>query len=153
MELVILCGLQASGKSTFRRERLSEHVTVSKDLMRNNRRREQRQRELIAGALANELSVVVDNTNPAAVDREPLLAIGRAHGASTTAYYLESDFATAMERNAGRSGREVVPHVGLVDVARRLEPPTFDEDFDAIWLVRAVDGSFDVRPVAVRIES
>ena len=153
MELVILCGLQASGKSTFSRERLPQHATVSKDLMPNNRRPERRQRQLVAEALANQQSVVVDNTNPAAVDRQPLLAIGRAHGASTTAYYFEADFATAMERNAGRSGREVVPYVGLVDVARRLQPPSFAEDFDAIWLVRAVDGSFDVRPLAVGIES
>jgi hypothetical protein len=37
--------------------------------------------------------------------------------------------------------------VGLVDVARRLERPTPDEDFDEMWIVRAVDGAFDVRPL------
>src|SRR5688500_12678847 len=125
MELVILCGLQASGKSTFRRERLPDLVVVSKDLMPNNRRREQRQRELIADALAAGQSVVVDNTNPAPSDRAPLVAIGRAQGASTVAYCFDADFETCVERNAGRSGRAQVPFVGLVDVARRLKPPTF----------------------------
>ena len=34
LELVLLVGLQASGKSTFRRERLdATHVVVSKDLI------------------------------------------------------------------------------------------------------------------------
>ena len=151
MELVILCGLQASGKSTFRRARLPDLTVVSKDLMPNNRRREQRQRELIADALAVGESVVVDNTNPAASDRAPLLAIGRVYGASTVAYYFEADFETCVESNAARSGRAQVPYVGLVDVARRLEPPTFAEDFDVIWQVRAFGGEFDLRPLAAGV--
>ena len=153
MQLVILCGLQASGKSTFRLERLPHHAIVSKDLMPNNRRREQRHRHLVAEALASGRSVVVDNTNPARADREPLLAIGRVHGAATAAYYFEADLSTCIERNAGRLGREAVRYVGVVGVARRLEPPTFAEDFDAIWQVRAVDGSFEVKPLVGGIES
>jgi len=144
VELVILCGLQACGKSTFRRDRFPEHVVVSKDLMPNNRRRELRQRRLVSDALAEGRSVVVDNTNPAPADREPLVAIGRAYGASVEAYYFEADFNTCVERNAARAGREVVPYVGLVDVARRLTPPAAGEGFDAIWHVRARDGSFEV---------
>jgi predicted kinase len=147
VELVILCGLQASGKSTFRRERFSEHVVVSKDLMRNNRRRERRQRQLVGAALAGGRSVVVDNTNPAAADREALVAIGRAHGAITAVYYFVADLETCIERNASRSGRDLVPYVGLADVARRLERPTSDEGFDEIWFVRAADGAFEVRPL------
>jgi len=47
-ELVILVGLQASGKSTFYRRHLSgTHVLVSKDLLRNNRRPARRQVQLI----------------------------------------------------------------------------------------------------------
>ncbi len=146
MELVILCGLQASGKSTFRRDRFPEHVVVSKDLMRNNRRPERRQRQLVAEALAGGRSVVVDNTNPSPADRVPLVAIGRAHGARAIAYYLDADFETCLERNASRSGPAFVPYVGLADVARRLEAPTLAEGFDEIWLVQAVDGGFAVRP-------
>ena len=47
-ELVVLVGLQASGKSTFCRERFAAtHVHVSKDELRNVRQREARQRELV----------------------------------------------------------------------------------------------------------
>jgi len=150
VELVILCGLQASGKSTFQPERFPEHMVVSKDLMRNNRRPEKRQRQLVAEALVGGRPVVVDNTNPSAADRSPLIAIGRAYGARTAAYYFDTDFETCVQRNSGRSGRDHVPYVGLADVARRLEPPTADEDFDEIWLVRAADGCFDVKPFPSR---
>jgi predicted kinase len=65
-ELVILVGLQASGKSTFFREQFAAtHEHVSKDLLRNNRTRNRRQRELIEAALWAGRPVVVDNTNPA----------------------------------------------------------------------------------------
>lgn len=148
MELVILCGLQASGKSTFRRERFPAHAVVSKDFMRNNRRKEQRQRQLVAEALSAGQSVVVDNTNPAVEDRAPLIRIGRSFGARIVGFYFESDFMVSVERNEARSGRERVPLVGLADTAQRLRQPTADEGFDELWLVRAVGGRFDLQPLA-----
>lgn len=147
MELVILCGLQASGKTTFRLERFFAHVVISKDLMRNNRRREQRQRELLSAALAAGDSVVVDNTNPSPEERVPLIGIGRQAGAVVLGYYFDAHFEECVERNARRSGRAVVPHVGLVDVARRLRRPTMAEGFDGLWLVRARQGDFEVEGI------
>ena len=145
MELVILCGLQASGKSTFRRERFPGHVVVSKDLLRNNRRKELRQRELIAEALSGGHSVVVDNTNPTIADRAPLIDIGRRFGARIVVFYFETEFVVSVERNASRSGRDRVPLVGLADTARRLQRPRMEEGFDELWVVRAVDGGFELR--------
>ncbi|WP_207955865.1 AAA family ATPase [Rubrobacter marinus] len=58
-------GLQASGKSTFYRERLAgTHAHVSKDLFRHNKDRNRRQAQLVREALRSGRSVVVDNTNP-----------------------------------------------------------------------------------------
>lgn len=68
MEVVILRGLQASGTSTFGRERLPGHVVVSKDLLRNDRRKALRQRELIAEALGLQAS-------RSAGERVPLVAL------------------------------------------------------------------------------
>ena len=148
MELVILCGLQAAGKSTFRRERFSGHVVVSKDHLRNNRRKELRQRKLVAEALSGGQSVVVDNTKPAVADRAPLIDIGRRFGARIVGFYFEADFVVSAERNASRSGRERVPVVGIADTARRLHRPRMDEGFDELSVVRAVDGRFELRPAA-----
>lgn len=147
VELVILCGLQASGKSTFRRERFPRHVVVSKDLLRNNRRRDRRQRQLVAEALSAGQSVVVDNTNPAPEDRAALVEIGRRLGARVIGFYFETDFEVSVERNAARSGRELVPLVGLVDVARRLRVPRAEEGFDELWIVRTTSGEFELEPM------
>lgn len=147
VELVVLCGLQASGKTTFRRERFPDHAVVSKDLIRNNRRRERRQRELVAQALAEGRSVVVDNTNPAPIDREPLVALARRFGAAAVAYYFDVDFDTCMRHNAARSGKEIVPYVGLVDVARKLVPPSVTEGFDEVWRVRPTLDGVSVAPL------
>ena len=79
MECVILIGLPASGKSTFFRERFAgTHDHISKDLLRNNRRPQRRQEQLIEESLASGRSVVVDNTNPSVAVRAPLIAAGSA---------------------------------------------------------------------------
>jgi predicted kinase len=146
MDLVVFVGLQGSGKSTFYRSRLAAtHLLVSKDMLRNNPNRERRQRELVATALARGESVVVDNTNPAPVDRAPLVEIGRSFGARVVCYYFESKLEACRERNAAREGRARVPEAGLRATARRLEVPSRDEGFDEMYYVRiAADGEFAV---------
>ena len=52
-ELILFIGLQASGKSTFYAQRFSAtHRHISKDLLRNNKNRERRQRQLITEGFA-----------------------------------------------------------------------------------------------------
>ena len=44
MELVLIIGLQGAGKSTFARAHFADgYVYVSRDLLRNNRQRNERQ--------------------------------------------------------------------------------------------------------------
>ena len=76
-EIVVFVGLQASGKSTFARERFAQtHVIVSKDAFPNDRNKARRQAREIDTALADGRSVVVDNTNVRIVDRAPVLLVG-----------------------------------------------------------------------------
>jgi predicted kinase len=146
MELAVLCGLQASGKTTFCRAHLGGHAVVSKDLMPNARHKERRQRALIGQALAEGRDVVVDNTNPSVEERAPIIVLGRTYGAKVVAYYFRSVLADCVRRNAARSGRELVPEVGLFSTAARLEIPSVSEGFDELWSVRFGDGgSFEVR--------
>ncbi len=87
MQLVIFIGLQASGKSTFFRQRFAvTHEHVSKDLMRNNKNRTRRQTQLIESALQAGHSVVVDNTNPTVEDRASLIQLGSLYGAEIIGY-------------------------------------------------------------------
>lgn len=137
MELVIFVGLQASGKSTFYRERFSgTHMLVSKDLMPNAAKRERRQRQLIAQALAAGSSVVVDNTNPTPDMRVPLVALGREFGALVAGYYFVADVRVCLARNRLREGRARVPDVALYATRKLLVPPTYAEGFDTLAVAR-----------------
>lgn len=134
---MILIGLPAAGKTSFYRERLAAtHDHVSKDLMPNVRRPDRRQEQLVSEALSAGRSVAVDNTNPSADVRAPLIRIARAHGAEVTGYYFPSETADALRRNRSRQGRERVPDVAIFVARRRLEPPSPAEGFDRLFLVR-----------------
>jgi predicted kinase len=143
-ELAILVGLPGSGKTSFVRARLSGHVHVSKDLMPNVARRDERQLALVREALAAGRSVAVDNINPRAADRAPLIAAARAHGASVVGYVLDADVQECLRRNRARAGRARVPDVAIFVNRKRLQPPTPAEGFDALFRVRAIEGRFDV---------
>ena len=150
MECVILIGLPASGKSTFFRERFAgTHDHVSKDLLRNNRKPQRRQEHLIAESLASGRSVVVDNTNPTAAVRLPLIAIARKHAAEVSGYFFVTDAADALRRNRARQGRERVPDVAIFTVRKRLELPSMAEGFDRLFTVKMneTDRTFEVSPL------
>jgi predicted kinase len=132
-----MAGLQGSGKSTWVREHLAgTHAVVSKDHWPNARRREARQRRVVADLLAEGRSVVVDNTNPAAEDRAPLVAVARAAGVGVRAVWLDTPVPVCAARNDAREGRARVPPAGLYGTAARFVPPTTEEGFDRVDVVR-----------------
>jgi predicted kinase len=135
-ELVVMVGLQGSGKSTFVGRRLAgDHVVVSKDHWPHARRREQRQLRLVEEHLRAGRSVVVDNTNASIERRAGLVALAHRLGVPVRAIYLDTPFEVCALRNAGRTGRSRVPDVGLRATAQILEPPTLPEGFDSVDVV------------------
>jgi predicted kinase len=136
-ELVVLVGLQGSGKSTWVGEHLAAtHAVVSKDHWPHARRREARQRRVVAELLAAGRSVVVDNTNPGPQERAPLVAAARAAGVRVRAVWLDTPEEIASARNERRSGRARVPLVGLLATRARFVPPSTAEGFDRVDVVR-----------------
>src|SRR5205823_13902103 len=112
MEVIILMGLQASGKSTFFRTHfVITHAQVSKDLLGNNRKLARRQHQLIEEALQAGRSVVVDNTNATREEREPLIALGHCYGATVIGYSFEVQVRESLERNRSRQGKARVPEI------------------------------------------
>jgi predicted kinase len=137
MELIVFVGLPAAGKSTYYRSHFAAtHVHVSKDLMPNNRDRDRRQRLLIEQALGSGASVVVDNTNPTVAVREPLIALGRRFGARVIAYYFESNVRLSIVRNEKREGAARVPNVAIFIAQKKLVPPSVEEGFDEVRVVK-----------------
>jgi predicted kinase len=149
-ECVIFVGLQASGKTTFYRERFaSSHEHISKDNFPKARDREMRQTALLDQTLACGRSVVMDNTNPTPADRRGPIAVARAHGARVVGYFFESAGLTSLGRNRRREGKARVPDVAILATAKRLVPPLRAEGFDEIYTVRLTDqGAFEVSPSA-----
>jgi len=148
LEIAILIGLQASGKSSFYRAHLAAtHVQVSKDLFPSARNKARRQRLELEAALDAGRSVVVDNTNLTRADRADIVALARTRNVPIVGYYFASKLDECLVRNASRSGRARVPDVALRGSSRRLEMPDPNEGFSALWYV-TIDGSggFVVEP-------
>ncbi len=146
-DLAILIGLQASGKTTFYKQHLSGHIHVSKDLFpRSARRKQTRQLRLISEALSLAQDVAVDNTNPSPDEWEPLITLGRRHGAHITAYWFPPDVALSMRRNALRPPEIQVPDVGVYATLKRLRRPHRSDGFDTLFTVTpTAHFAFEVR--------
>lgn len=148
LDVAVLVGLQASGKSTFYARCLSgQYALVSKDLFPPRARNKQRrQMRALAEHLEAARPVAVDNTNPTPAEWGPLVDAAHKHGATATAYWFRPDLAGSLCRNAAREGRERVPDIGVLATAKRLRAPCTADGFDAVREVRFDGrGGFEVR--------
>jgi hypothetical protein len=135
MEAVLIVGLQASGKTTFYRDRFFRtHVRLSLDQLRTRHR----EAILLRACLEAKQPFVVDNTNPTAAERARYLGPARAAGFRTIGYIFRPDVEGSLARNRERPPAERIPIPGVLGTAKRFETPTLDEGFDALWWV-AID--------------
>jgi len=133
MEVIIFIGAQATGKSTFYRERFFKtHLRVNLDMLRT-RHREQR---LVATCLETGQPFVVDNTNPELKDRTRYIEPARRAGFRIVGYYFQSRLSDAAGRNEMREPDERIPEIGLRGTHARLKLPSIEEGFDALFYVR-----------------
>lgn len=141
MEAVVLCGIQASGKSSFCRERFfATHVRLNLDMLRTRHREE----IILRACLDAKQPFVVDNTNPGRDDRARYIEAARGAGFRVVGYYFESRLADSLTRNAGRPAGQQVPEVGIKGTAGRLEIPAKSEGFDELFYVRLTAAGFEV---------
>ena len=146
MEQVIMIGLQASGKSTFARSHFgATYQYVSKDLLGNNSSPARRQRQLIESALQQNLSLVVDNTNPTIEVRKELINLARLYDAEIIGYFFEVQLKQCLERNRTREGKARVPDVAIFATLKKLTRPSYSEGFTKLFSVRnSGDLNFEV---------
>jgi predicted ABC-type ATPase len=146
VEAVILVGIQASGKSTFFQRRFFDtHVRINLDMLKTRGRED----VLLRACVAARQPFVVDNTNATAEHRARYLSLARAAGFRVTGYYFRTETRAAIARNRARAaaGGRNVPIPGLLGTYKRLEEPSFEEGFDALFAV-TIDaaGEFVVEP-------
>jgi predicted kinase len=142
MEMVLLIGLQASGKSTFAKARFgNSHIRINLDMLRTRHR----EKRLVETCLEIKQPFVVDNTNPTRSDRTRYIELAKTAKFRIFGYYFQSVLEDCIRRNSDREGSQKIPIAGLLNVSNRLEMPNLDEGFDLLHFVRiSADGEFVV---------
>jgi predicted kinase len=143
MEAVVLIGIQASGKTTFFRDRFFDsHIRLSLDMLRTRHR----ERLLLDACIAAKQAFVVDNTNPTRAERSRYIEAAKAGRFRTIGYFFEPNPRAAAARNRRRPEEARIPPAGLFGTLKNLERPEPGEGFDELYVVDAKEGRFDIRP-------
>ena len=135
MEAIIFIGLQGAGKSTFYRERLlNTHMRINLDMLKT-RHREQ---IFLKACFEAKQPFVIDNTNSAPQERSRYILPAKENKFRVVAYYFDSDLEECKQRNNQRTGKGIIPLVGILSTYKRLVLPTWEEGFDAIYSIKTV---------------
>lgn len=140
--MIIFCGIQATGKSTFYKDRFfNSHIRISMDLL-NTRNKESKFLEL---AIATQSRIVIDNKNPSRIDREKYLRLANENRYKVVGYYFQSKLDVSIARNNRRVGKEKISDAGLRGTYAKLEIPTFDEGFSELYYVELINSTFIIK--------
>ena len=137
MQLIVFCGVQASGKSTFYQQYFaSTHLRLNLDMLKTRHR----ENILFEAALASKTKLVIDNTNPDLLSRSRYIQRAIDAGFEVIAYYFATDLASTLKRNQQRTGKANIPEAGVRATYKKLEIPKISEGFSEIFQVQIVDG-------------
>ncbi len=133
MEAVIFIGIQATGKSTFYKEKfLKTHIRINLDMLKTRNRED----IFLDACIKAKQPFVVDNTNPSIEDRKKYIDIARSAKFKVTGYYFQSSIAEAIKKNERREGKEYIPLAGIKSTHAKLQLPSFNEGFDELYYVK-----------------
>ena len=142
--IVLLVGLPGSGKSTYL-ERLGVKALSSdaiRGLLADDETDQSIHREVFATLrylLRRRLALLrpvtyLDATHLTVRERRPYVKMGQLYGCAVEAVFFDVPLEVCRKRNRGR--RRMVPEDVLERMAAKLMPPTIEEGFSAITVVR-----------------
>ena len=138
MQLIVFCGVQASGKSTFYQQYFAHtHLRLNLDMLKTRHR----ENILFAAGLASKTKMVIDNTNPNVEARSRYIQRALDAGFEVLAYYFDTDLKSTLMRNRQRIGKANISEVGVRATYKKLEKPTLSEGFSAIYQVKIIGNS------------
>lgn len=146
VEAVLLCGIQASGKSTFYVTRFFDtHVRISQDLLRTRHR----MARLLEFCLETRQPFVVDRMNATPADRAQFVVPAQKAGFRLVAYWFDTRPRDAISRNERRIAPARVPTAAILGTYKRLVAPQPEEGFDEVFRVTPDGaGGFTIEPVS-----
>jgi predicted kinase len=132
MQAIIFIGVQATGKSTFFKEKYFDtHVRINLDMLRTRHR----EKLLLDACLQAKQSFVVDNTNPTTEDRMRYILPAKEAGFEIIGYYFGSHISASLQRNRQRKGKQRIPEEGIRAIYHKLQLPAYQEGFDKLYYV------------------
>lgn len=132
MELIIFCGVQCSGKSTFYKQHFSNsHARINLDMLRTRKK----EGDAFLAFIDEVRPVVIDNTNPLCEDREKYITIAKARGYRVTGYQFKIPLSVALQRGNKRKDQKEVPAFIIKNTMGKIQPLTLSEGFDQIYEV------------------
>lgn len=132
MEIVIFCGIQATGKSTFYKEKFfNSHFRISLDQL-NTRNKEDK---LLQVCFELQQKIVVDNTNPTQLERNKYITLAKQYKYKVIGYFFQSKLQESIHRNSLRKGKEQISQKGIIATSHKLEIPSYQEGFDILYFV------------------
>lgn len=131
--MVLMIGIQGSGKSTFYHQYLADdYVRVNLDTLKTRHREEQ----LVSECFREGKCFAADNTNPTRADRQRYIPLAQYWGYKVVGYFMESKLQTCIKRNNQRSGSAKIPATAIAATSNKLQLPSFDEGFDELYFVK-----------------
>ena len=146
--VILTVGLPGSGKSTYL-AKLGAHA-ISSDAIRLQLADDETDQTIHARVFATARYLLrqridlkrpatyIDATNLTRKDRRQFIAIAKKHACLAEALYFDVPLEVCKVRNAARA--RLVPEEVMDRMAAKLQPPTLDEGFSRIEVVRYPPG-------------
>ena len=139
-DMVIIIGIQGSGKSTFHAAKYPDYTRINLDTLRTRKK----EKDALRLAISRKENIIIDNTNPTKADRVKYIEVGKASQYKITGCFMESEPEDCIERNNNRTGKEKIPVVAIYKTWEKLEKPNYEEGFDELFFVQITDEGFQV---------
>lgn len=142
MEMIILIGIPASGKtSLYKQLFFDRYMRISLDLYRTRNKEQQ----FLQLALACQQKVVIDNTNTTKEERAKYISLARLSKYEVKGYYLQSHLVECLSRNDNRPEISKIDKVGVIAKHNELVLPRLEEGFNKLFYIEVINNGFNIK--------
>ena len=132
MQLIILIGIQASGKTTYYLQNFFDtHIRINLDMIKTRHR----ESILFNACLESQTKCVIDNTNPTKADRARYIKPAVLKGFQIVGYFFLPNIELSIRRNEIR--KNPVPEVAIFSTLNKVQTPLFSEGYDKLFFIRS----------------